>query len=371
MTEIHGHCDERFEPLRAMLRANQEQGIDEGASLAVTHHGELVVDLWTGSFDWDRTRPWERDTMVRVFSTSKAPMVILIWMLYDRGLLDLHAPLVDYWPEFGRHGKDTITAHQILTHRSGLPGFGRALTFEELASWDRTIAALEDAELWFEPGTQGHYQPHTSGYMLGEILRRLTGTDYDDFFRRELADPLGLDFHYRLDDAGLARMAWVIPSEDPPDSEPVMDEIDMGWWITEEVNGTVMPSTSGIANGRAIAQLGAMVALGGEVEGRRYLSRETIDFARSEQAYLEDAVVGPIRWGLGLGIDHPDFPAPTPDAMHWGGYGGSYVMFDPVAEVSIGFAPAKLRTASRYSPRGEPRFAALADTVRDVFGALR
>ena len=136
MVEVHGFCDERFRPLEAALRSNLEQGVDIGASLAVTLHGEPVVDLWGGWRDERMEVPWAADTLVRVFSTTKVAVIIAILILVDRGQLDLDAPIAEYWPEFASNGKGAVTARQVLVHRSGLPGFGRSFTSDEMADWE-------------------------------------------------------------------------------------------------------------------------------------------------------------------------------------------------------------------------------------------
>src|SRR5258706_13781440 len=165
MTEVHGFCDPRFAPLRDLLESNLAGGIDVGASLAVTYQGDFVVDLWGGTRDWGLTTPWERDTLVRVFSSSKPMLIVTTLLMVDRGLLDLDAPLAQYWPEFARHGKGTITTRQVLVHQSGLPGFGRSVSFADLSDWDRAIGIVEDAELGFEPGTTACYSPQVFGFL--------------------------------------------------------------------------------------------------------------------------------------------------------------------------------------------------------------
>ena len=263
MSEVSGFCDERFEQLGALFERNQKLGVDEGASLAATLDGEFVVDLWAGTSDRKRTRPWEADTLVNVFSTSKVMVNIALLMLYDRGLLDLDAPIADYWPEFAQNGKGTITCRQVLVHRSGLPGFGRSFGFEEVHDWDTVIGVVERAEPWYEPGTEAYYHPHTYGYMLGEVVHRVSGLAFEEFFREEIAQPLGADFHFGLTDpADQARVAqlWYPDPSATPDAvdDVVMTEVEQRDWVVPSRMAAVMPSTSGIANGRSIARICAM-----------------------------------------------------------------------------------------------------------------
>ena len=270
---VHGFCDERFRALEVAFRTNLDSGVDKGASLAVTLRGELVVDLWGGTCDYEQARSWEADTMVRVFSTSKVMLITMVLMLVDRGLLDLDAPIAEYWPDFARHGKGGVTARQVLVHRSGLPGFGRSVTWNDLADWDHARAIIEDAQLWYEPGTISCYHAQTFGYLLGELVQRISGLPLDEFFRREIAEPLHADFHFRLaDPVERARVAALWPAADEPAiGSPmglaIMAEFtSQGEWIDPDCMAALIPAASGITNARALVRVGAMLAMGGELE---------------------------------------------------------------------------------------------------------
>lgn len=372
MGEIHGFCDERFGALETWFRSNQEQGIDEGASLAATLGGEFVVDLWAGTTDRRRTKPWVHDTLVNVFSTSKVMVNIAVLMLYDRGLLDLDAPIADHWPEFAQNGKGSISVRQVLTHRSGLPGFGQAIGFEEAHDWDRMIGILERAELWYEPGTQSYYHPQTYGFILGEVVRRVSALPFEQFFQQEIAGPLDADFHFGLtspvDQARVAQLWYPDPSTMPDEiDDPVMIEFEQGDWVVPSRIAAVLPAASGIGNARSIARIGSIIAMGGEVGGRRYLSRATIEEAGTEQSFMEDRLLGWCRYGLGFGLDHEYFPASTPTSMHWGGYGGSLATMDPAIGLSVGFTPNRL-LAETVAPIDDTFASAgrLLDLIRSV-----
>jgi CubicO group peptidase (beta-lactamase class C family) len=374
MTEVHGFCDELFSPLRALLESNLADGTDVGASLAVTHGGEYVADLWGGTSDWGLSKPWERHTLVRVFSSSKPMLIAATLLMVDRGLLDLHAPIAQYWPEFARHGKGAITTRQVLVHQSGLPGFGQTVSFADLSDWDRTIAIIEDAEPWFEPGSTFCYSPHVFGYVLGEVVRRVSGRAIDEVCRTEFIEPLGAEFHFPLTDPlAHVRVADLWPDEsEPAESEigaRLMTEMQStGEWVQPECFSAMLPAACGITNGRALARLSSMFAMGGELDGRRYLSRSIIQEASREQAAGEDVVLGPIRYGLGFGLDNPTFPAPTPTTFHWGGYGGSFITMDTETGLSCGFTPNKLRQAEFGAERG--RLARYVATLGEVSRSL-
>jgi CubicO group peptidase (beta-lactamase class C family) len=383
MAEVDGFCDERFQPLADSFGANLDSGLDKGASLAVTVNGEPVVDLWGGTSDYAQSVAWETGTVVRVFSTSKVMVIICILMLVDRGLLDLDEPIASYWPEFARHGKGAITPRHVLVHQSGLPGFGRPVTFAELSTWTDVIALLEAAALWYEPGTQSCYHPMTYGFLLGELVRRVDGASFEAFFRREVTDPIGADFAFAVTaQADVARLAALWPPDSTGTDAGVLPDIDivtadgMGDRAMGEITvadafdprflHTVAPSGSGITNARALARIGSIVAARGVVDGRRFLSEAIIEQAGAEQSFQKDLVLGVVRYGIGFGLDSKYYPAPTPTTLHWGGFGGSFLTMDPATGISCGFAPSQLHFdgESRADPR-RPTFWRLLGEISD------
>ncbi len=348
MAEVHGFCDERFQALEDKFRHNISTGIDLGGSLAATLDGEFVVDLWGGYRDRERTRPWEQDILSFVFSTSKAMVIIATLMMVDRGLLDLDAPIAQYWPAFASNGKGAMTNRQVLVHRSGLPGFGQQIAWDQTHDWQHMIGVLEAAALWYEPGTISCYHPQTFGFILGELVRRLSGMPFDEFFRTEIAAPLNAEFHFGLSDArDQARVAELIyPSTSMimPSAmgERAFNEIEARDWVTPNRMAAVIPASSGLATAKGIATIGAMMAMGGELNGRRFMSTDIIDQATTEQSYAEDEVLGWCRYGLGFGLDSAEFPGPTPTSFHWGGFGGSFITMDRTPRISCGFVPNRL-----------------------------
>ena len=348
MADVHGFCDERFRPLEDAFRANLDSGLDKGASLAVTLGGEPVVDLWGGTRDYQLTQPWESDTVVRVFSTSKIMLMIMILMLVDRGQLDLDEPIATYWPEFAKHGKGTITTRQVLIHQSGLPGYGRSVKFDELGDRRRSSAIIEDAELWFEPGTASCYHAQTFGDLLAGVIERTSGFPFEEFHEREIAVPLAADFHFGLPVEQARRVSAIWPAKGELVPNSPMAERIIAEFVTEsevidpQLLPTAVASMGGITNARALARIGSVIALNGEVDGRRYLTPEIISAAGTEQSHANDLAVGWVRYGLGFGLHTDDYPAPTPTTMHWGGYGGSFLTMDPATGISCGFAQSQL-----------------------------
>ena len=347
MTHVDGFCAAGFEPFADWMQANQERGFDEGASLGVFVHDEPMVDLWGGTTDYHRSIPWQRDTLVNVFSTSKAITDITLLIAYDRGIVDIDTPICQYWPEFAQNGKEAITTRHVLLYQSGLPAFGRPIGYEEFNDWDTMIGILERAAPWYPPGSESYYHANTHGFLIGETLARASGVPFDEFFRREVAEPLGADFHFGLgtpdDQARVARLWYPSPDQFPDRADDVvLTEIELGDWVKPSRLAAVLPSAGGVGNGRSIARIGSIIANRGEVDGRRYLSESTVAEAGREQSYLEDRLLGMLRLGLGLAIDSEEFPAPSPTTMHWGGWGGSSLMADPASGMSVGFAPNKL-----------------------------
>ncbi|MCZ6870926.1 MAG: serine hydrolase, partial [Gammaproteobacteria bacterium] len=196
--EIQGFCDRKYQPVKEAFTANFRQGLEVGASLCVTEGGKTVVDLWAGHAHEDRTRPWQEDTIVIVYSTTKIMVALCGLMLVDRGLLDLDAPVAKYWPEFAEGGKENLPVRYIFSHNAGLPGWDEPIAFEALYDWDRVVGLLARQKPWWEPGTASGYHVLTMGFLIGELVRRVTGKSFGAFFRAEVADRLGADFHIGL-----------------------------------------------------------------------------------------------------------------------------------------------------------------------------
>lgn len=358
--EIHGHCDERFTAVKEAFAKNFEAGLETGASFAATIDGEFVVDIWAGWADAARTRPWERDTIVNVYSTTKVMTALCTLMLVDRGLLDLDAPVADYWPEFAQAGKEKIPVRYLLSHQSGLAGFLEPIPVEALYDWDRITALLAAQKPLWEPGTASGYHSLTFGYLLGEVLRRITGKTLGTFFREEVAGPLGADFHIGLAEEHDSRVAELVPPQDPtsggailyPDSELVKITANPG--PTAEVTkdrawrAAEIPAANGHGNARSVARVAAALACGGELDGVRLPGASTIEKAIEEQCYGTDLVLAqPIRWGLGFGLTSKDMPvSPNPRTFFWGGRGGSVVVMDPDSRLSLVYVMNKMTSGT-------------------------
>jgi CubicO group peptidase (beta-lactamase class C family) len=362
VAEIQGESDPRFGGVAEALARNLDAGADIGASAAVVLNGEPVVDIWGGHKDAARTEPWERDTIVNVFSTSKTMTNLCALILADRGELDLHAPVARYWPEFAQAGKDQVEVSHLLGHTSGLSGWDETLALEELADWERCVSLLAAQAPWWEPGTSSGYHAVTQGYLVGEVVRRITGLTLARFFKEMVADPLGADFHIGLPSEDDPRVAPLFPpppgdirdvrlpeigvrtlSNPPITGETTAEE----WWRRAEI-----PAANGHGNARSVAAIQSVVSCGGEARGTRLLSAEGVAAILEEQSNGPDLVLGlPLRFGMGFGLASETMPM-GPRSCAWGGYGGSLVFNDLDARITVAYVMNRMEAGLVGDARG-------------------
>jgi CubicO group peptidase (beta-lactamase class C family) len=221
---IGGRCDAHLRGVRDAFADNFTAHGEVGAAVAVTVDGKLVVDLWAGHADAARTHPWTRDTIVNVASATKGLTAICAHRLVDRGLLDLEAPVATWWPAFAQAGKADLPVHLLLGHRAGLPAIETPLPTEALYDWDTMTGALAAQAPWWEPGTRHGYHVFTFGWLVGEVVRRITDMSLGRYWRQEVAEPLGLDCHIGLAAAYDGRVAEFIPVPPPPAGELGLEE---------------------------------------------------------------------------------------------------------------------------------------------------
>lgn len=336
---VHGHCDERFAAVREAFAASLKSGQDVGASFAATIEGEMVVDLWGGYADGGRTRPWERDTIVNVYSTTKTMTALTALLLADRGVLDLHAPVVRYWPEFAANGKEAVKVSHLMSHTAGLSGWDVPLKAEELYDWVRTCSLLAAQAPWWSPGEKIGYHALSQGFLVGEVIRRASGKTVGTVFREEIAGPLGADFHIGLDAKHDARAGELIPpmaglgkDRDPKSisgrtlNNPVLTALEprtRAWRAAE------IPAAGGFGNARSVAEVQTVLANRGVSKGKRIMSDAGTRRALEPQIEGVDLVLGlPIRHGMGYGLPGEAMPLPSPNTCFWGGWGGSLVVAD-------------------------------------------
>ncbi len=357
--QVDGKCDARFERMREAFVRNFVSRGDVGAAVAVTIDGKMAVDLWGGHADKERTRPWRRDTIVNVYSATKGVAATCFNRLVDQGRVDLDAPVATYWPEFAQAGKETIPVRWLLSHRAGLPAIRKTLPSDALLSWDMMTTALAEQAPWWEPGTRHGYHALTFGYLVGEVVRRVSGRSLGQYCREEISGPLAIDFHIGLDASDDARCAEVIAALPPlagvsnplndavtsdPESMPAkalnnpvgalkLSMINSPAWRRAEI-----PAANGHTNARALARFYGALACGGELDGVRILSPVQVERCYAEEASGIDAVLSvPMRFGLGYRLTQPAAPyGPNPHTFGHTGAGGSLGFADPDAR--IGFA---------------------------------
>lgn len=375
--KIHGHCDQRFSAVKKAFAKNFESGEDVGGSFAATIDGKFVVDIWAGYADAAETRLWERDTIVNVYSTTKAMTALCALMLVDRGLLDLDAAVARYWPEFAQAGKENIPVRYLLSHQSGLAGFDKPISVEALYDWDGIINLLAGQKPWWEPGRHSGYHSLTFGYLVGEVVRRITKKTLGTFFQEEVAVPLQADFHIGLREEHDSRIGEMIPPPMPKPGDPgYVDPNSMSEVLRKTLGNPLMtaeyprdrawraaeiPAANGHGNAHSVARVAAALACGGELDGVRLLTMPTIEKAIEEQCYGPDLVLGiPIRWGLGYGLVSKEMPvSPNPRTFFWGGWGGSVIVVDLDARLSWAYVMNKMRIGLTGDTRSARLAAAL------------
>ena len=363
--EIKGFCKPGFEKVRDAFAANFTGGKELGASVAVTRDGEMVVDLWAGDAD-PRGTPWTQDTLVNVYSTTKTMAALCVLMLADRGLVDLDAPVADYWPEFAQNGKENVLVRHVMSHSAGLSGFDPPIAaVEELYDWDAMTARLAAQGPWWEPGSASGYHAITQGYLQGEIVRRVTGRSLGTFFREEVAEPLGADFHIGLDPAHDGRVGELIPPSAPPSAgTPEPGSVAERTFSGIQLKGTEpqtsawrraeIPAAGGIGNARSVARIHSALACGGTVDGVKLLSEKGVHRVLDEQTRGTDLVMGiPIVFGMGFGLNDPSFPvSPNERAFFWGGWGGSLAVLDLDARASVAYVMNRMEADLMGDLRG-------------------
>lgn len=362
MADIEGTWDVRFDGVASTLAASLEAGTDVGASVAVFLEGEPVVDIWGGFIDEAHSSPWVEDTITNVWSTTKTMTFLCALMLADRGELDFYAPVATYWPEFAAGGKERVQVRHLMSHTAGLAGWTEPLEPEGLADWERCTSLLAAQEPWWEPGTASGYHAVTQGYLIGEVVRRITGVSIGTWFAGEVSGPLGADFFIGTPESEDPRISMVIPPP-PVDLEELKpSEIALRalsnppldatyprheWWRRAEI-----PAANGHGNARSVATIQSIVAGQGEARGIRLLSEKGCSAIFDEQSNGRDLVLGmPNRFGMGYGLSTEMMPI-GPRSCYWGGYGGSLILMDQETQLTICYVMNRMEGGLQGDLRG-------------------
>jgi CubicO group peptidase (beta-lactamase class C family) len=394
MGVVRGTNEQAFAPLRELLERQFADGQHIGAGVCVYHRGRKVVDLWGGLADEDTKAPWEAGTMAVSFSTTKGLTATCLHILADRGLVDYQAPVATYWPEFAKKGKEHITVYHLLTHQAGLAPVPEGIYDDGLYDWDRVIRGLEDEAPAWEPGTASGYHAVTFGFLVGEVVRRVSGKRIGQFLRDEVCTPLGLDDMYIGAPASaeprIARLKnrMVITPElmqqlqvrlaaGEPAVSPLTERA-MGArpgqmmsgerdrpiaFDTPEGHRAEIPAANGVMTARDLARMYACLGNYGELNGTRLMSPERVRIMSKQQTRRPDRVIMvEVGWALGYmtgGIE--GWPqGPRESAFGHAGLGGSIGFCDPEIGMAFGFTT----NALAMDLIGYGRTAALADAAR-------
>ena len=374
---IHGYCDERFARVREEFEKNFSERGDVGGSFAVTIEGEYVIDLWGGHRNAEKTLPWEEDTIVNVYSTSKTMTFISTLLLADRGELDLYAPVADYWPEFAENGKAGITITNLLSHSAGLPGFSRQFSAEELYDWDLAVSDLANQTPLWEPGTQSGYHGVTQGFLLGEVVRRITGQSYGSWFRENVAEPLGADFHIGLLEQDLSRVADIL-QDTSADASPFAnldpesmtakvfggagssrDAANSAAWRQAEI-----PAINGHGNARSVVRAQSALANDGLAFDTQLLSAEGAEKSREVLLESKDLVLMfPVKFAMGYAYGSDFIPiTPNKNSIWWAGLGGSTCVIDQENRTCFSYVMNQMKS----SMLGDERSGSLSRTLYEA-----
>jgi CubicO group peptidase (beta-lactamase class C family) len=355
---VNGFTAPGFEQVRDAFAANLESGRDVGAAFAAYHHGRKVVDLWGGIADTETGRGWEEDSIILVFSTTKGATALCANMLAERGELDVDAPVARYWPEFAQGGKADIPVKYLLSHQAGLAWIDGEMSLEEALSWDPVVAALAQQTPHWEPGMQHGYHATTYGWLVGEVIRRVTGASVGAFFQTEVAEPLGLDFWIGLPEAEEPRVVPLITFELPEDlglTEMIDAFIgpDTGLgkaliapggalaeptvWNSRGVRAAEIPAANGVTDARSLARMYASMI--GETDGIRLLGKDQLERATTQLTSGPNAVLMnlDIQFGLGFMVPSSLIVLGGPRSFGHFGAGGSMGWADPDAGLATGY----------------------------------
>ena len=365
MTEICGNYDPAFAQVVDAFEKNFEEG-DLGACCAVFVDGQVVVDIWGGIADFEKNTLWGKDTIVNVWSTTKTMAAICTLMLYDRGLIDLESPVYKYCDIFAQNDKENVLISHLLSHSAGLPGFDSPITEDQLFDWDYTCNRLASQATWWEPGSVSGYHPMTQGWLLGEVVRRVDGRTLGNFFREEVAEKIGADFHIGLSEKHFDRVALldtsavdgpVVLTDETPHHfvERVEQHGRLGAKIanSDRWRKSEFPAANGHGNARSVAFIHNLIACNGASDEFELLSPDTVKRIFEIQTDDTDLILGvPIRHGMGFGLRSDLMPiSPNENACFWGGWGGSLAVIDVDARMSFAYVMNRMAPSLQHDMR--------------------
>ncbi len=366
---IHGTVAPGFEAAREQFAANftrSEDFRELGASFAAFHKGRCVVDLWGGYADAARTRPWQRDTLANVWSTTKGIVAIAVAICVERGLFRYEDKVATVWPEFAANGKGDITIAQLLSHQAGLNGFDAPTTIDDLENWDACCAKLVAQAPAWPPGTASSYHAMTYGWLAGELVRRATGKSIGRFVRDEIARKLDADFYIGLSEDEEGRVAEMVGPTVVTDIETLQisdiakravrnPALDAAVANKRSWHAAEIPGGNGQGSAFALARIYAGV-IGDEILKPDTIAAMTVPQTKG----ITDMFIGlSDNWGMGMFLNTLGVYGPGPRTFGFSGWGGSFGCADPDAQVSIGYVCNQMGPALV----GDPRTLGLCDAV--------
>jgi CubicO group peptidase (beta-lactamase class C family) len=379
---IRGDVAPGFDAVAEVFERNFTEDIEVGASFCAVVDGVAVVDLWGGYCNQDCTIPWESDTLVNVYSTTKGIAASVIATLVEQGLLDYEEPVANHWPEF-RAGEGGLTVGQFLSHQSGVCGLRETVTIEDLYNWDDMTRRIAAEIPHWEPGTAAGYHAILWGFLAGELALRVTGKTLGMLLMERVAGPLDADFYIGLPEAEHGRVADLIgpnrarvlpdsaaaqPVKVPPlftfalqnpTIRPYRDACSSAWRVAE------IAAANGHGNARAIARIYAALAQGGSSADVQVMRPETIErMTRQQWGMVDDLVLGsPMRRGCGVNLNTAEQYGPNPLAFGHSGAGGSIGFADPHRRLGVGYAMNQMQPGIEADTRGSRLVRAIIDCV--------
>ncbi|KAI9367664.1 beta-lactamase/transpeptidase-like protein [Aspergillus egyptiacus] len=383
MATVHGQCDPRFTAVRDIFASHLQSGAELGASIHLTQNGKALIDLWGGHTTPSKRTPWEKDTLVVVWSISKTISALAVLLLIDRGQLTPDTPLADFWPAFNTPDKRGVLVRHVLAHTAGLPSWDPPITQEELYDIPLSTDRLVSQKPWWEPGTKSGYHLISQGILIGGIVERVTGKSLAEFVAGEFSGPLGADFHMGMqDEGGHGRIAELVP---PPPLPAELFEAGKGaageanialramvgcrlraeYAATPEFRKCGIGSMGGISNARGFNKILEIITHRGMVDGRQFLRPETVDLVFRPQAEGRDLVLGiPLKMGMGFGLMNGAMEwMPRGQVCFWGGWGGSIALMDLERRVTFTYAMNKMELGTLGNSRA-------TDYIKAVYEVL-
>ena len=373
ITNIQGDCAPGFEALASAFENNFKSHGDIGASLCIYQHGRKVVDLWGGHADAAKSRPWEKDTLVNVWSTTKGMMALCIARLVDQGKLDMTRPVAEYWPEFGANGKDQVTIAQLFSHQAGLCGTDKPISVNQVLDTDLLGQMLAAQKPQWPIGESSGYHAFSIGPLADTLFKKVIGKTVGEYFREEIASPFNVDFHIGLDESEDGRVAEMAHDDNIPGGDPklfneyqkiAIEHASLSPFLPNErawrAQGT--PSAAGCSNASSIAKIYSALATDRCLDDVEIVSEKALNAATEIQIENIDLVLGlPMSWGIGFAVNKAmGAYGPNPKSFGHHGWGGSFGFADPENGLGVAYAMNYMREPVDAP---DPRFVAIIQGI--------